>query len=121
MKDKLLGLSVFILLALPLSAQEAEEYNMEIGAWGGGCFYMGDANVTTPFKSMAETAGILARYNINPRMVVKGGLGYGHITGTTAGQQNQYPNGGMAVFDRRIFDFSAHFEYNFFCLWHSGL
>ena len=104
----------FISLALPLAAQETEEYNMEIGAWGGGCFYMGDANVTTPFRSMAETAGLLARYNINPRMVVKGGLGYGHITGTTTEQQNQYPNGGTATFDRRIFDLSAHFEYNFF-------
>ena len=101
-------------ILMPLSAQEVEEYNMEIGAWGGGCFYMGDANVTTPFKSMAETAGVLARYNLNPRMVVKGGLGYGHITGSTEGQQNQYPNGGTAAFDRRIFDFSAHFEYNFF-------
>ena len=106
--------SFFISLALPLAAQETEEYNMEIGAWGGGCFYMGDANVTTPFRSMAETAGLLARYNINPRMVVKGGLGYGHITGTTTEQQNQYPNGGTATFDRRIFDLSAHFEYNFF-------
>ncbi|MCR5140459.1 MAG: DUF6089 family protein [Bacteroidaceae bacterium] len=109
----------FILLLLslplrPLAAQETEEYNMEVGAWGGGCFYMGDANVTTPFKSMAEAAGVLARYNLNPRMVVKGGLGYGHLTGTTDGQPNYYPNGESATFDRRIFDFSTHFEYNFF-------
>lgn len=102
---------VLALTALPLAAQE-QEYNMEIGVLGGGCFYMGDANTSRLFLGTQPAAGVLARYNLNPRMVLKGDLAYGRITGSTDGQA--YPGGLSTTFDRNIFELSTQFEYNFF-------
>ena len=95
------------------SAQELE-YNMELGGMAGGSFYMGDANYTIPLKNMALAGGLLARYNINPRMAVKGDLAVGRIKGTTEGQANQYPGGVHATFSRNVYELGAQFEYSFF-------
>lgn len=96
-----------------VSAQELE-YNMELGGMVGGSFYMGDANYTTPLKDMAMTGGVLARYNINPRMAVKGDLAVGRIKGTTEGQANKYPGEADTTFSRNVYELGAQFEYNFF-------
>lgn len=109
-------LAAVVLLLFPvyvISAQELE-YNMELGGMAGGSFYMGDANYTTPFKSMALAGGLLARYNINPRMAVKGDLAIGRIKGTTEGMTNKYPNGAHTSFGRNVYELGAQFEYNFF-------
>lgn len=100
-----------ILSVLPAAAQE-QEYNMEIGVLGGGCFYMGDANTSQLFLNTQPAAGILARYNLNPRMVLKGDIAYGRLKGDTEGQA--YPDGLATTFDRKIFELSTQFEYNFF-------
>lgn len=109
--QRLLWLLLTVVSVLPAAAQE-EEYNMEIGVLGGGCFYMGDANSSQLFLHTQPAAGILARYNLNPRMVVKGDLAYGRITGSTAGQA--YPGGQATDFSRSLYELSTQFEYNFF-------
>ncbi len=96
-----------------VSAQELE-YNMELGGMAGGSFYMGDANYTTPFKHVALAGGVLARYNINPRMAVKGDLAVGRIKGTTEGLANKFPDGANTAFSRNVYELGAQFEYNFF-------
>ncbi len=80
----------------------------------GGCFYMGDANYITPLKNTAMTGGLLARYNFNPRMVVKGDLAIGHIQGSTEDIANQFPGNGHSTFERNVYELGAQFEYNFF-------
>lgn len=100
-------------VGVPVWSQE-DEYQMELGVLGGGSFYMGDANITQPFQHTSAMGGLLARYNINPRMVVKGDLVGACLEGTTVGQQNQYPDGGQATFSRGLYELSAQFEYNFF-------
>lgn len=102
-----------VLLSCPVMAQEEQEYNMELGVMGGGSFYMGDANVTNPFGNPAPCLALLARYNINPHMVVKGDLAMGRVVGTTVGQANRYPGGAEADFNRPYGEFAAQFEYNF--------
>lgn len=96
-----------------VSAQELE-YNMELGGMMGGCFYMGDANYTTPFKDVSIAGGILARYNINPRMAVKGDLAVGRIKGSTKGMENKFPNGEHSTFSRNVYELGAQFECNLF-------
>ena len=105
-----------LLLLLPVCAVSAQEleYNMELGGTMGGCFYMGDANYTTPFKDVAMAGGILARYNINPRMAVKGDLAVGRIKGSTEGMENKFPNGEHISFSRNVYELGAQFEYSFF-------
>ena len=96
-----------------VSAQELE-YNMELGGMMGGCFYMGDANYTTPFKDVSMAGGILARYNINPRMAVKGDLAVGRIKGSTKEMENKFPNGEHSTFSRNVYELGAQFECNLF-------
>ena len=105
-----------VLLLLPVCAVSAQEleYNMELGGMVGGCFYMGDANYATPFKNMSMTGGVLARYNINPRMAVKGDLAMGRIKGSTKGLANKFPSGEHSTFSRNVYELGAQFEYNFF-------
>ncbi len=95
-----------------VSAQELE-YKMELGAMVGGCFYMGDAN-TIPLKNLSLAGGVLARYNFNPRMVVKGDLAVGRIQGTTEGLNNKFPGDEYRTFNRNVYELGAQFEYNFF-------
>lgn len=95
------------------SAQELE-YNMELGGMVGGSSYMGDANNIVLFKDMSMMGGVLARYNINPRMALKGDLAMGRINGTTKGLDNKFPNKQHSVFSRNVFELGAQFEYSFF-------
>ena len=73
----------------------AQEYKYEIGGMGGGAFYMGDVNKSTPLKGMNPSLGLVFRYNANFRIAFKGGLTWARVTGSTA-------------------DLGGQFEFNFF-------
>ena len=90
-----------------------EEYRMELGVRLGGCFYMGDANYTTPFKEMGLSAGIVGRFILNPRMAIKCDLSMGQIAGDTRTIENIFPHGEECSFERNVYDLGAQFEYNF--------
>ena len=111
---RMIAATILLLVSVyGLSGQELE-YKMELGAMVGGCFYMGDANYSTPLKNTAMTGGILVRYNINPRMVVKGNLAIGEIQGSTEKLNNKFPKGEHSTFSRNIYELGGQFEYNFF-------
>lgn len=94
-------------------AQELE-YNMELGGMAGGSFYMGDANRAVSLAGGALVGGVLARYNINPRMAVKGNLAVGRIKGTTIGKDNKFPIGEHTTFNRNVYELGAQYECHFF-------
>lgn len=96
-----------------VSAQELE-YSMELGGMVGGSFYMGDANYTMSIKDVTMMGGVLARYNINPRMAVKGDLAVGRIKGNTKDMDNKFPGNEHSAFSRNVYELGAQFEYNFF-------
>lgn len=110
---KLVVALLLLLSACVVSAQELE-YNMEFGGMSGASFYMGDANNTTLLKDVSVAGGVLARYNINPRMAVKGDLAMGRIKGTTEGLDNKFPGGEHSAFGRNVYELGAQFEYSFF-------
>ena len=103
------------LLATPaiMCAQDLE-YKMELGGALGGSFYLGDANFTGLFKDVSAVGGVVARYNLNPRMAVKGNLVAAGISGTTKGSEYHIPGGEDIEFSRTLYDLGAQFEYNFF-------
>ncbi len=108
-------LIIFALLissVLQLHGQD-EEFKMELGGMLGGCFYMGDANFTIPFKNMGIAAGVVWRYNFNPRMALKADLAMGRISGDTRNAKTVFPEGQQISFKRNVFDLGAQFEYNF--------
>ena len=106
--------AVMLLLgsACVASAQELE-YNLELGGMVGGNLYVGDAN-NTLVGSMGMAGGVLARYNINPRMAVRGNLAMSRIKGTTVGKDNKFPEGEHSTFSRNVFELGAQYECHFF-------
>lgn len=103
------------LVAAPafLCAQDLE-YKMEVGGALGGSFYLGDANFTGLFKDVSAVGGVVIRYNLNPRMAVKGNLVAARISGTTNGSEYRIPGDADIEFSRTLYDLGAQFEYNFF-------
>ncbi len=110
------------LLMLPLTmvAQELE-YKLELGACLGTDFYLGDVS-SKPFKHPGAIGGVVARRVFNPRMVLKGNLAVGHISGSSDGffiptdATDKSPAGGVPTtvsFSRNLVDFGAQFEFNF--------
>ena len=110
-------LIIFVLLISFISqsfGQGEVEYKMELGGMLGGCFYMGDANYTVPFKNLGIAGGAVARYIFNPRMAIKADLAVGRISGNTQDFKNVYPEQQQTSFKRCVYDLGAQFEYNFF-------
>lgn len=110
-------MAVGLLLQLTtLYAQNEMEYKMEIGGMLGGTFYMGDANTSQLYKNTNLAAGIVARYNINPRMAIKGNLNYGKISGDADKLRQLYgeiPDQDWK-FSNALVDLSGTYELNFF-------
>ena len=88
------------------------EYRYEVGVMVGGSSYYGDANYSSLLKNMNLMGGIVGRYNINPRMAVKGSFAVAGISGNTADFDNRYP-GGDVDFTRILYDLGAQFECHF--------
>jgi hypothetical protein len=116
MRVRVLKFLLFVgLLAAPaaLCAQDLE-YKMELGGALGGSFYLGDANYSGLFKDLCAMGGVVARYNLNPRMAVKGNLVAAGISGTTKGSEYHIPGGEGIEFSRTLYDLGAQFECHFF-------
>lgn len=96
-----------------LCAQDLE-YKMELGGAIGGSSYYGDANFTELFKDISVMGGVVARYNLNPRMAIKGNLVAAGISGTTNGSEYHIPSSTDIDFSRTLYDLGVQFEYNFF-------
>ncbi len=113
------GLRIYVLLlsgiltslATSLRAEELE-YKMEIGGMLGASYYFGDARYTGSFKHIRPMGGAVVRYNLNPRMAVKGNLVAAGIAGSTVGSDYRIPEGDIS-FSRMLIDLGAQFEYNF--------
>lgn len=88
------------------------EYRYEVGVMAGGSCYYGDANYSSLMKNLNLMGGIVGRYNINPRMAVKGSLAVAGISGSTADFDNRFP-GGDVDFTRTVYDLGAQFECHF--------
>jgi hypothetical protein len=96
-----------------LTATSQEVYRMEMGGSLGGCFYMGDANWTTPLKNTNISGGALARFILNQRMAVKVNLTAARISGDTAESANKFPDDERVSFGRALIDLGGQYEYNF--------
>jgi hypothetical protein len=81
---KLISIILFFVLGLPaLKAQSIGEKS-ELGFILGGSYYTGDLNRLGHFRQVSPAAGLIYRYNVNPRLALRGSLFGGHIKGDDA-------------------------------------
>ncbi len=108
---------LLLLMTNNMRAQELE-YAMEVGAMGGGSFYLGDANYSGFYKHLGGAVGAFGRYNINPRMAVKLNALYAGISGNLRDGDNKFPTLEQMEIDKPDFkksvvDVSATYELHF--------
>ena len=107
--------AVFLLLSsVCMASSQDSEYKMEMGGMVGGWFYMGDANNTRVLGDGSMAGGLLARYNINQRMAVKGTFAVGRLSGSTKDQDNKFPNNFHSTFSRNVYELGTQYECHFF-------
>ena len=114
LSNKLLLLCAALLCALSAARADDLEYRYEIGGFLGGSSYYGDANYNSFLKNTNIMGGLIWRYNINPRMAVKGNLAVAGISGSNKDSEYHIPGDTQIDFSRTIYDLGAQFEYNFF-------
>lgn len=100
-------------LLLLLPAVSYAEYNHELGVMAGTSFYLGDANLKTPFHRPQLSIGGLYRYNIDTRWALKLRVAYVKIAGNSADFGYVFPNKKQASFERDLIDMGVHVEINF--------
>ena len=104
----------FLLVSLPVSAQEDEIYKMEIGAGLGLTAYEGDFNGSIT-KSMQPSAAVVLRRVFNPYMDLRLNLMYAKLKGDSKKLDTYYPDYQQEPysFSNTAVDLSLLYEYNF--------
>lgn len=113
-------ISTILIIALALmmpaktTAQDDNEYKMEIGLGAGLMSYQGDFNGSLT-KNMQAFPSLIVRRVFNPYMGLKLDLSFGKIKGNTGNVDTWYPDyaGNAVDFDGKITDISLTYEYNF--------
>lgn len=102
---------IFFLLTFLFCESVVFAQRSEVGALIGGSYYIGDLNPSKHFLMTRPAAGILYRYNFNPRFAFKGNFYYGTVAGDD-GIANFNKERGLS-FKSHVSDFTAGIEFNF--------
>jgi hypothetical protein len=105
-------LCLCIPLGFLLVPQAGRSQTMEVGAFAGGAYYLGDLNPGKHFINTQLSYGALIRYNFDTRWAVKVAVSRGKIKGNSS-QSTFLPDRNLQ-FESPITDVSAVCEFNFF-------
>ena len=86
----------------------------EIGIFLGGSNYVGDIGRTNYIYPNKISAGLVYKYNLNPRMALRGTYTYLPIEANDADASNPYRKLQGRSFTNTIHEFAVGLEYNFF-------
>lgn len=112
MRKLLSGIFAFWLLtSLTLKAQPQQFH--EVGGWLGISNYFGDLNSEYSFSNIRPAGGAFYKYSIGPYIAFKGGLNVGYVAFKDANSDNPFPEVRNLSFRSRIYEASAHVEFNF--------
>jgi len=102
----------FLTFAFALIGMTALPQTMEVGLFGGLSYYLGDLNPGIHFLAPKPAYGVLARYNLDSRWVIKGSAFRGKVKGDDRMGRTNGLRG--LKFESRITDISITAEFNFF-------
>ncbi|MCP9236641.1 DUF6089 family protein [Lewinella sp. JB7] len=109
----------FFLCTAPARAQ-LQMRGLELGAWAGSSFYLGDLNTEFRFNHPNLSGGVAARYNFNHRIAVRGSFNYGHVEAYDRESENTFERLRNLSFRSSIRDLTAQFEFNFLPYFHGS-
>jgi len=106
-------LTIVLLSTLTGLAQRPKP-SQEVGVFLGGSYYIGELNPTTQFDQFTQpAAGIVFRYNFNPRLSLRFNGLYGSIQGDDSFSNSPSQLQRNLSFKSNIFELSSQLEFNF--------
>lgn len=109
-----------IILLFPIVVYAQRQNNLsksEIGIFSGASYYIGDLNTLEHFKNSQVAIGIIVKYNINPRVALRGLFMTGSVSADDATSpsryQGVYTNRNLS-FSSTITEIGAGIEFNYF-------
>ncbi|WP_422089352.1 DUF6089 family protein [Tenacibaculum ovolyticum] len=108
MKNKILFI-LFAIIAITLQSQ-----THEIGIFAGGANYIGDVGRTNYIYPNKLGGGIVYKYNLNPRIALRGTYTYIPVAGNDKNSENLFRQDRGYQFTNNIHEFAAGIEFNFF-------
>ena len=108
MKNKILFI-LFAIIAITLQSQ-----THEIGIFAGGTNYIGDVGRTNYIYPNKLGGGIVYKYNLNPRIALRGTYTYIPVSGNDKNSENLFRQNRGYQFTNNIHEFAAGIEFNFF-------
>ncbi len=101
----------FLFILLIFSVFTSQSQTLEGGIFAGGSYYIGDLNPYYHFKQTQPLFGLLARYNINNRWVLRVSISRGALKGDDS--KIEYVVGRDLKFNSNITEFAGVAEFNF--------
>ena len=107
------------LLSSSLTAQ-LQMRGLELGGWLGSSFYLGDLNTEFRLNHPNLAGGLMARYNFNHRIAIRGGINYGTVEAYDSESENTFERIRNLSFRTRFTELSGQFEFNFLPYYHGS-
>ncbi|REH56789.1 outer membrane protein with beta-barrel domain [Tenacibaculum gallaicum] len=106
------GLILLILLACVVTPLQSQTH--EIGFFAGGSNYVGDIGSTNYIYPNEFSGGLVYKYNLNPRIALRGTYTYIPVSGNDRDADNTFRQNRGTSFSNTIHEFAAGVEFNFF-------
>ena len=104
---------LILLLFICVSSNCLSQIN-EIGFFIGGVNYVGDVGTTNYIRPNNTGGTILFKYNLNPRIAIRGNFSYFNLLGNDADSENKIRQQRGESFKNSINEFAVGIEYNFY-------
>ncbi len=108
---------LFLSILFALTAITLQSQTHEIGFFAGGSNYVGDIGRTNYVYPNKLAGGLIYKYNLNPRIALRGTYTYIPVSGNDSDAENLFRKnrpGGTLSFSNNIHEFAVGVEVNFF-------
>ncbi|MDP4225937.1 MAG: DUF6089 family protein [Bacteroidota bacterium] len=104
---------LFLLFFVVIPGMASAQRDAEVGVFAGMSYYKGDINPSHEFYSPLPSAGLLYRYNFNPRYAIRVGAIYGQLHANDQDFNNLFQQKRNQSFKASLIDLSVMPEFNF--------
>lgn len=106
---------IFFIFCFSAESQHATfRSRSELGFLVGGTYYFGDLNRFNQVENTKLAAGIIYRFNLNPRVSLRGNFIYGNVKGDDSQSKSDLYKNRNLNFTSSIFELAGGIEFNYF-------
>ncbi len=106
--------NLFLFILFAVTAITLQSQTHEVGFFAGGSNYVGDIGRTNYVYPKKLAGGLIYKYNLNPRIALRGTYTYIPVAGDDLDAENTFRNSRRRNFNNNIHEFAAGVEFNFY-------